>query len=70
MLRPLLAREPKYADVLRHADSLEEQLRALLDDKGQRHLTALLDEQSLCDLYRGQAQFSAGFHLALELGRG
>ena len=58
MLCALLAREPKYADALRHADSREKRLRTLLD------------EQGLCDLYREQAQFCAGFRLALELARG
>lgn len=69
MIRALLAREPKYADALRHADSREEQVRALLDAPGREHLTALMDMQSQCDLYREQAQFSAGFRLALELTR-
>lgn len=70
MLCALLAREPKYTDALRHADSREEHLRALLDGPGREHLEALLEEQGLCDLYREQAQFSAGFRLALELARG
>lgn len=70
MLCALLAREPKYADALRHADSREKRLRTLLDEPARKHLTALLDEQGLCDLYREQAQFSAGFRLALELARG
>lgn len=70
MIYALLAREPKYADSLRHADDQEQQVRALLDAPGREHLTALLDEQGQCDLYREQAQFSAGFRLALELTRG
>ena len=70
MIRALLALEPDYTDALRHADSREKQLRALLDEPGRKHLTALLDEQSQRDFYWGQAQFCAGFRLALELAGG
>ena len=36
---------------------------------GLEHLDALLEEQSQCDFYRGQALFRAGFSLAVELMR-
>lgn len=70
MIRALLARQPEYTDALRHADSREDQLRALLDGTAREQLEALLDEQSQRDSYWGQAQFCAGFRLALELTRG
>lgn len=69
MLHALLAREPAFAAARHHADRQEEHLRALLDGPAQKHLTALLEEQDQRDFYWGQAQFSAGFRLALELTR-
>lgn len=70
MICALLAQEPKYADALRRTEDREGQVRALLDASDWAHLTALMDVQGQCDLYRAQAQFSAGFRLALELTRG
>lgn len=69
MIHALLAREPEYRDALLHAERRENQVRALLDSSALEHLEALLDEQSQCDFYRGQALFCAGFALAAELMR-
>lgn len=69
MLYALLARESGYKDAMLHADRQEKQIRALMGSVGLEHLDALLEEQSQCDFYRGQALFRAGFSLAVELMR-
>lgn len=69
MLYALLAGESGYKDAMLHADRQEKQIRALMGSVGQKHLDALLEEQSQCGFYRGQALFRAGFSLAVELIR-
>ena len=69
MLYALLARESGYRDAMLHAGRQEKQIRTLMDGIGLEHLDAMLEEQKLCDFYRGQALFRAGFSLAVELMR-
>lgn len=69
LVRPLLMAEPEYEDVLRHADSQEERLRALLSDKEKELLDGLIDERNTLFMFHEQALFRAGFQLAMELGR-
>ena len=69
ILYALLAQEPEYKGASLHADRREAQLRTMLDGSAQKRLDAMLEEQKLCDFYRGQALFRAGFSLAVELMR-
>lgn len=69
MLRGLLDREPEYADARRCADRQEQALRELVDEENKEHLEGLLEERKLMSFYEGQAFFTAGFQVALELTR-
>ena len=67
--KPLLLLEPEYQDILRHADSQEQRLRAVLNDEANALLESLLEEKRLLLLHHEQALFRAGFQIAMELGR-
>ena len=69
LVKALLTAEPEYGDALRHADSQEQRLRALLNGETEDLLDNLIDERNLLFSYHGQALFRAGFRLAMELGR-
>ena len=69
MVRPLLVAEPQYENVLRHADSQDERLRALLSDERKELLDGLIDERNTLFALHEQALFRAGFQIALELSR-
>lgn len=69
LVRPLLIAEPEYEDVLHHADSQEQRLRAALNDAEKQLLDDLIDEQNTLSFFHKQAMFRAGFQLAMELFR-
>ena len=67
LIKPLLTAEPEYENVLRHADSQDQRLRAMLNDEAKKLLDSLTDERNLLSFYREQALFHAAFRLAMEL---
>ena len=69
MVRPLLLAEPEYEDTLRHADSREQRLRAMLNEEETQLLDGLIDERNALFFFQEQALFRAGFQTALELFR-
>ena len=68
-LRPLLVAEPEYENTLRHANSQEERLQAMLSDEGKELLDDLISERNFLLSFHQQAMFRAGFQLAMELSR-
>lgn len=67
IVNALLERESYYKDAKLHAEKQETKLRSVLSLSAVEYLNKLLEEQKLCDFYRGQALFRAGFSLAVEL---
>lgn len=65
----LLEQESGYKNAMLYAKKQEAKLRDKLIFGSVEHLDKLLEEQKLCDFYRGQALFRAGFSLAVELMR-
>lgn len=70
LVRPLLAAEPEYEDLLHATNAQEQRLRALLNDEEKRVLENLIDEWNTLSSLHGQALFRAGFQLAMELATG
>lgn len=69
LTKPLLMAEPEYEDTLRHVDSQERRLRAMLTDEEKQLLDSLIDERNSLFFFQEQAIFCAGFRLAMELSR-
>lgn len=67
MVLPLLKQEPDYRHACQCVEKLEEQLRALLDEKASLQLEKLLKAQVRLAFICEQSVFQAGFRLALGL---
>ncbi len=67
LLPGYLCRDETYAASDRCAERQEELVRAALEEDGQAHLKAMLDELEITQYARDRAAFLCGFHLAREL---
>lgn len=69
LIRGLLEQKGEYPETSSYVEKGEEKLRALIGEEHREFVDALLEEQHLLTFFYEEAQFEAGFRVALALTR-